>query len=168
MSFCGGGGGFVNTRPHFEKTSSSSELAREEWSGGAGMALMAAMTRQATLNLSNAPSFSSSSRGCLVRSAPPPPSSASQSYAIPEVNSLKTSIRQVLLIGKFCFHRQVSKFSPRFLLPACAGHLAHFCKSEIFEYIGNFRSRGQTFGTKKLTSVVWRRQRFSIRAALHI
>ena len=50
----------------------------------------------------------------------------------PEVNFLVVNSATFLEIGNFRFIRQFSEFSAHFLLPAWAGQLAHFCKSEIF------------------------------------
>ena len=76
-------------------------------------------------------------------------------------------------IENFRSHCQISNFAAHFLLPASAGQLARFCKSEIsihignfhshrkfsftlaiFFHIGNFHSHRKLFGTKKLTSGV--------------
>ena len=69
-----------------------------------------------------------------------------------EVNFLDVNSAGILEIKKFRLNRQFTEFPAHFLLPAWAGQLAHFCKSEIFYYNSNFRSNRQTFGTKKLTS----------------
>ena len=89
-------------------------------------------------------------------------------------------------IENFRSHCQISNFAAHFLLPASAGQLARFCKSEIsihvgnfhshrkfsftlaiFFHIGNFHSHRKLFGTKKLTSgKCW--TRFSLNRRLHL
>ena len=71
-----------------------------------------------------------------------------------EVNFLVVNSATFLEIGNFRFIQQFSGFSAHFLMPAWASQLAHFCKSEIFVWKGIFSLFRQSFGTKKLTSVV--------------
>ena len=80
-------------------------------------------------------------------------------------------IENFLSHWKFSFTLSNFQFCCPFLLPALAGQLARFCKSEIsihignfhshrkfsftlaiFFHIGNFHSHRKLFGTKKLTS----------------